>query len=48
VDEEAVDVLICAAAVLFRNQVRSYKELEELIYKKIENWKYKISMEKTK
>lgn len=48
VDEEAVDVILCAAATLFRNQVRSHPELEELIYRKIDAWKQKIEMERFK
>ena len=45
VDEEAVDVIICAAATLFRNQVRTNAELRMVFQKKLDAWQRKIESE---
>jgi NTP pyrophosphatase (non-canonical NTP hydrolase) len=46
VDEEAVDVMICALATLFKNQVRSNYDLAQLIEKKLQAWQDKIEKER--
>lgn len=45
VDEEAVDVILCAAAVLFRNQSRPNFELSELMERKLKAWLDKVVKE---
>jgi NTP pyrophosphatase (non-canonical NTP hydrolase) len=45
-DEEAIDVIICAAATLFKNQIRPDQELQAVFEQKIEAWKTKIAKER--
>lgn len=45
VDEEAVDVMICALATLFKNQTRTNYELVQLIEKKLKSWQARIQGE---
>lgn len=47
IDEECIDVIICAAATLFRDQPRKNMYLAELIDKKMRKWLEKVLVEKT-